>query len=202
MARSRRKKISTLGTIAILAGGLAWFGLQTGRLDKGAVLIGAVGTLLGLLAMLGSRLIGNTGRILPLLGLLASASITVYGMSHETTRVAVAEQLKQWVVRFTPAPPPAQKPAPVAPPLASAPPAEDVKPFGSGTIFDMTPGGKSGSSPNTAGAVPAPMVRPAPQEQGEPRVQAPSALNVNPLLPIPAPGCSTQRSGTVRHRRW
>lgn len=188
MARSRRKKISTLGTLAILAGSLAWFAMRTGRLDKGAVLIGAGGTVLALLAVLGSVVIENTGKIVPLLGLLASASVAGFGMSHEPTRGQVADQLKQWLVRFTPAPPPAPKPAAAAP-VVVAPPQEDVKPFGTGTIFDMTQGGKgTAQPPNNSGAAPAPVVIPAAVvQQGEPRAQAPSALGVNPPQSIPEP---------------
>ncbi len=182
MARSRRKKISALGILAIAAGGVAWYALQTGRLEKGAVFIGAVGLMLALLAVLGSMLIGNTGKFVPFLGLLACGSVAGFGISHEGTRVQVVDQLKQWEARFKPAPVIDQKPAPA--PVVAAPAPVVEKPVGSGTIFDMTPGSRgSAPSPNASGA----------SQGAAPPPPAPAAVTAAPSFPAALTPSATQR---------
>jgi hypothetical protein len=139
MATSRRKKISRLGTLAILIGGGAWAATRLPPLGVGPVVIGTVGLVLGLLAMLGALLIGNTGKFVPLLGLLVCWSAIAFGIVHNNTGVGVADQFRAVIARFRPASASGLAPAQSghAAPVKAAPPAAD-DPVGKGTIFDMS----------------------------------------------------------------
>jgi hypothetical protein len=175
MASSRRKKISTLGTLAILLGGTAWAASRTTAIPVGPVLIGTGGLALALLAMLGAVLIGNTGKIVPFLGLLICSSAIAYGSVHNSTGVGVLDQFKAVIARFRPAPvAPQHAPAPAQ--VSPLPAADD--PVGKGTIFDMSQGDRNssrGAATSTPANVPPPLAQkpsPAPLLPAAPSLNA------------------------------
>jgi hypothetical protein len=159
MATSRRKKISTFGTIAIVLGGTAWAATRAPMFGVGPAVIGTAGLALALLAILGALLIGNTGRIVPLLGLLVCSSAITYAAAHNSTGVGVLDQFKAIIARIRPAPvtaPPAAPPVPSPRPAIPAPVTDDS--VGKGTIFDSSDDGKDpskGTPPAHVNAMPA-----------------------------------------------
>jgi hypothetical protein len=138
MATSRRKKISTLGTIAILLGGAAWAATRTSVLPAAAIIAGTVGLVMATLAMLSSLLIGNTGRLVPLVGWITCAAAIGYSATHNPNGSQLLDQFKEVMAAYRPTAPAPAKPSSVVP---SAPPAAE-DPVGKGTIFDMSQGGK------------------------------------------------------------
>jgi hypothetical protein len=155
MAWKRRKKISTLGTLAILLGTLAWVTTRNPVLGFGPVKLGAGGAVLGLLAVFGAAFLGNTGRMIPLMGLLISVSAATFGIVYTVDGQDLADRLKQWTNRVQQTP---QISNPQTPTTAPAVPTKQTEAsadesVGKGTIFDM----KAGDHGASATEMPVPM---------------------------------------------
>lgn len=155
MGWKRRKKISTLGTLAILLGTLAWVTTRNPVLGFGPVKLGAIGAVFGLLAVFGAAFLGNTGRMIPLLGVLLSVSAATFGVIYTMDAKDIADRLKQWTNQ-TPQMPNAQMPttAPALPSKQTEVPTDES--VGKGTIFDM----KTGDHGSSATPTPTPASRP------------------------------------------
>jgi hypothetical protein len=97
MPTTRRRKISLLGSLSLIAGIIALLATRMSLAGVGPITIGVVGTAIGLLGLLSAVVIGHAGRVLPVFAVLLCLAAAGYGYWANGRDDGIGEHVLKWI---------------------------------------------------------------------------------------------------------